>query len=109
MLRMNRDASLYALLLIAALVTPLNAGPEEHWYRSTFPTPAASLKYHCKKHGEGRPCDQYTKDALDFCHANKSRAHNMTLKDGTPALKIRQGKRGGYFKDDCKIVTFWYR
>lgn len=33
----------------------------------------------------------------------------MTLKDGTPAIKIRRGTVGGYFKENCsQIVTFWY-
>ena len=87
----------------------LSAGPEEFWYRSTFPTPAPSLKYHCKKHGNGKPCDQYTRDAMDFCRANARSARPMTLKDGTPAIKVRRGSTGGYFKENCsRVVTFWY-
>jgi hypothetical protein len=91
------------------LSTPALAGPEDQWYRSTFPNGAASLKYHCKKHGNGKPCDQYTRDAISFCKSNLKSARPMALKDGTPAIKIRRGTVGGYFKENCsQIVTFWY-
>lgn len=80
---------------------------EKHWYKSSFPTVKDSVKYHVKKHGNGRNATQYTKDGIAFYQKNKHKRKNVTLHDGTPGYKIENGKAGGYWTREGKLVTYW--
>jgi hypothetical protein len=83
------------------------------WDKSTFQNETQSIQYHWGKHarGLGKSMEEYTKDATEFFQKNKSIGQEVTLKDGSKGLLIKIGKRnpGGYFKEDGKIVTFWYK
>ena len=63
--------------------------------------------YHVAGHGKGRSAGDYTKDAMTFFEQNKSLGIPWTLKDGTPGIKIKIGKTGGYWTQDGRLVTFW--
>lgn len=77
------------------------------WYKSTFNTATDFLNYHVKEHGLGRTAGQYTDDALKFFNENKNKAQSVTLRDGSPGLKIEAGNKGGYYTPDGKVVTYW--
>ncbi|MEM7365831.1 MAG: polymorphic toxin-type HINT domain-containing protein, partial [Pseudomonadota bacterium] len=86
------------------------------WHKGTFPNKTQSVRYHLDKHGKGRTAGEYTRDAMDFFERNKHLAKNVTLKDGTPGIKIQTkvkvaGQKtqrvGGYWTQDGKLVTFW--
>ena len=79
------------------------------WYRSSFPTAAASLEYHHRTHGQahGKSREEYTKDAEAFYAANSDKGVTWALKDGTQGIKIK-GQPGGIFTATGQIVTFWY-
>ena len=87
----------------------------DSWYKGTFPNKTQSLKYHLGKHGKGRTATEYTKDAMNFFGKNSHLGKKVTLKDGTPGIKIQtktkvDGKTqqtGGYWTQDGKLVTFW--
>lgn len=82
------------------------------WYKGTFPNKLESVKYHLAKHGKGRTPTEYTRDAMNFFRKNKLLGEPVTLKDGTPGIKIQTktksgGKTGGYWTQDGRLVTFW--
>ncbi|GIW99630.1 MAG: hypothetical protein KatS3mg111_2963 [Pirellulaceae bacterium] len=88
----------------------------DNWHQGTFPNRMQSVRYHLAKHGKGRTAQQYTEDAMDFFHKNKHLGQKVTLKDGTPGIKIQTkikipGQKtrriGGYWTHDGKLVTFW--
>lgn len=80
---------------------------EKNWSRGTFPTPLDSVRYHVNKHGNGRSATRYTKDAIAFYHKNYHRRKVWILHDGTRGYKIENGKDGGYWTTDGRIITFW--
>ncbi len=96
---------------------PKSAGKylNNSWYKGTFPNKTQSLKYHLGKHGRGRTATEYTRDAMNFFEKNSHLGKKVTLKDGTPGIKIQtktnvDGKTqrmGGYWTQDGKLVTFW--
>lgn len=88
----------------------------DNWHQGTFPNRMQSVRYHLAKHGKGRTAQQYTQDAMDFFQKNKHLGQKVTLKDGTPGIKIQTkikipGQKtqriGGYWTQDGKLVTFW--
>jgi hypothetical protein len=99
-------------------VAPNSAGKylADNWHQGTFPNRMQSVRYHLAKHGKGRTAQQYTQDAMDFFHKNQHLGQKVTLKDGTPGIKIqtkvmipglKTQRIGGYWTQDGKLVTFW--
>jgi RHS repeat-associated protein len=87
----------------------------DSWRRTTFPNKMQSVRYHWQKHvrdqGINKSISEYTEDALSVFRQHRSFAQQLTLKDGTPGLRIKtgQGQPGGIFTPDGRVVTFWYR
>jgi len=82
---------------------------ERTWYKSTFPTTMASVRYHTKKHGNGRSSVEYTEDAMKFYKRYKHLGKPVVLHDGknTPGIKIKRKQAGGYWTSDGRLVTYW--
>lgn len=95
-----------------AAPTPLGPFLKDNWHRGTFTNEYKSIKYHWRKHaGSHRTIREYTEDAIEVFNKHKSAGVPITLKDGTPGLRIKTGKGqpGGIFTPDGEIVTFWYK
>jgi hypothetical protein len=87
----------------------------DSWHRATFPNKMQSVRYHWQKHvrdqGINKSFREYTQDAVDVFRQHRWAGQQITLKDGTPGLRIKTGKGqpGGIYTPDGRVVTFWYR
>ncbi|WP_203361960.1 hypothetical protein [Bacillus sp. REN10] len=82
-----------------------------HWYKGTFKTAKDSLNYHHGKYvinkGKTYSKRQYTKMAKNFYKQNKSLREEVTLKTGKKGYRIKNGKQGGFYTRNDKIVSYW--
>ena len=97
----------YATRYGATERVPQKGPVEAEWYRSTFNSVADSMDYHMAEHGNGRTVMEYTSDAMEFFQLYKNEAKPCILNDGSPGLRIKVGKSGGYWTKDGRLVTFW--
>ena len=52
---------------------------------------------------------QYTREAREFCGKYRKKVGEaLTLSDGSRGTIIEASGKGGYFKQGCKVVKFWY-
>lgn len=76
------------------------------WDKGTFSHPLASVQYHTGKHGNGRTPLQYTNDAMSFYKKNQDKKRVVTRHD-QKVIKIQNGKKGGYWTKNGKLLTYW--
>jgi len=67
-------------------------------------------RYHWEKHAKkfDLSLEEYTDDAVNFFRRNRGAAREFPIDGGTGIGLRIDGKPGGIFTTDGKIVTFWY-
>ncbi|MGL5041763.1 MAG: RHS repeat-associated core domain-containing protein, partial [Culicoidibacterales bacterium] len=89
----------------------------QSWNEGTFDSPHSSAEYHYNKHvinkGLNKTFKEYTQDAMNFYNKYKdsSSAEQHVMNNGKQGIRIKNiaGEGGGYFTNDGKIITFWYK
>jgi len=77
---------------------------------TTFPNTYQAVRYHWKKHGNGKSLLQYTKDARRLWRTQRSSGSKVQLRDGSNGVKIRAPDgRFGIYSQSGKVISFGYK